>query len=148
MYQKILIATDGSELADVAVEHGVRLAESVGAKVVFLTVTELWSALRMSNEIEQGKLDAVKAYEDAESSTAEAILEGAAAKAAAIGVPSESLHVRDRRPAEGILDTAELEECDLIVMASHGRRGLGKMLLGSQTAEVLALSTRPVLVLR
>ncbi len=148
MYKSILIATDGSDLADVAVEHGLRLAEAVGAAVVFVTVTELWSALHMSHEAAQGKLDAVKAYEDAEASSATTILENAAAKAAAIGVTSETRHVRDRAPAEGILDTAELEDCDLIVMASHGRRGLGRMLLGSQTAEVLAHAKKPVLVLR
>ena len=148
MYKRILIATDGSELADRAVIHGLLLAESVGATVILLTVTEVWSALLMSSDIERGNLEAVEAYEDAETRSAEMILEGAKERANSVGMDCEIRHVRDRKPAEGILETAELEDCDLIVMASHGRRGLGRMLLGSQTAEVLAYSKVPVLVLR
>ena len=68
--------------------------------------------------------------------------------AAAVGVACETRHIRDKAPAEGIMETAQLEDCDLIVMASHGRRGLRKMMLGSQTAEVLTHSKTPVLVLR
>jgi len=148
MYKRILIATDGSDLAGHAVEHGLHLANSVGANVVFLTVTELWPPLEMAGEAAFGELDAIKAYEDAAARSAEEVLKGAAAQAASIGVVSENRHVKYRKPAEGILDTAELEDCDLIVMASHGRRGLQKMLIGSQTSEVIALSKRPVLVLR
>ncbi|MDJ0628191.1 MAG: universal stress protein [Rhodobacter sp.] len=148
MYTNILIATDGSELATRAVEHGLRLAKSVGAGVVFVTVTEIWSALDMAGDIDKGRLDAVQAYEDATSRSAEAILAEAQARAAAMDVTSEIRHIKDRVPAEGIMETAELEDCDLIVMASHGRRGLQRMLIGSQTAEVIALSKRPVLVLR
>ena len=148
MYGKILIATDGSELAGKAVEHGLRLAKSVGASVVFVTVTEVWSALEIAEDLEERSLDAVQAYETAAARSAAAILEDATARAETAGVAFETRHVKDRKPAEGIMDTAELEECDLIVMASHGHRGLKKMLIGSQTAEVITLSKRPVLVLR
>ena len=148
MYSKILIATDGSELAGEAVEHGIRLAESVGATVVIVTVTEAWSPLEMADDIQAGILDATKVYEDAAARSAKAILEEAANRAASTGVVSETRHVKDRKPAEGIMNTAELEECGLIVMATHGRRGLQRVLLGSQTAEVIALSKRPVLVIR
>lgn len=148
MYAKILIATDGSELAGKAVEHGLRLAKSVGAAVVFVTVTEVWSALEIAEDLEEGNLDAVQVYETAAARSAAAILEDATARAETAGVVFETRHVKDRKPAEGIMDTAELEECDLIVMASHGHRGLKKMLIGSQTAEVITLSKRPVLVLR
>jgi len=148
MYSKILIATDGSELAGEAVEHGIRLAESVGATVVIVTVTEAWSPLEMADDIQAGILDATKVYEDAAARSAKAILEEAAKMAASTGVVSETRHVKDRKPAEGIMNTAELEECGLIVMATHGRRGLQRVLLGSQTAEVIALSKRPVLVIR
>lgn len=58
------------------------------------------------------------------------------------------VHVEDKRPAEAILELSQAQGCDLIVMASHGRRGLGKLLLGSQTAEVLSYTTIPVLVVR
>lgn len=148
MYTRILIATDGSELAGKATDHGLRLAKSVSATAVVVTVTESWSAFEMASNIESGKRDAVAAYEGAAKSAALAILEAVAAQAESIGVICETRHVSDQRPAEGILDTAILEECDLIVMASHGRRGIQKMLLGSQTAEVIALSKTPVLVLR
>lgn len=148
MYTRILIATDGSDLASQAVEHGLGLAKSVGAEVVILTVTELWSSLGMAGEAAFGELDSVKSYENAAAEAAKDILANAAQRAGALGVPAETRQVKDRKPAEGILDIAELEDCDLIVMASNGRRGLQKMLVGSQTAEVIALSKRPVLVLR
>ncbi|MDU8913402.1 universal stress protein [Aestuariicoccus sp. MJ-SS9] len=148
MYSRILIATDGSELAGKAMEHGLQLAKSVDAIAVVVTVTEAWSAFEMASNIESGKRDAVEVYEGAARNAAQSILEDAAAQAASMGVACETRHVNDQKPAEGIMDTATLEDCDLIVMASHGRRGMQKMLLGSQTAEVIALSKTPVLVLR
>ncbi|NNF24862.1 MAG: universal stress protein [Rhodobacteraceae bacterium] len=148
MYERILIATDGSELAGRAVDHGIGLAKAVGASVLFVTVTELWSALEIAGEYEDGELDAVRAYEKVAAKSAEKTLSDCARRAASEGVAAKTRHVADRRPAEGIMTTADREDCDLIVMATHGRRGVQKMLIGSQTAEVLALSKRPVLVLR
>jgi nucleotide-binding universal stress UspA family protein len=148
MYSKILIATDGSDLASKAVDHGLRLAESVGAAVVIVTVTEAWSPLEMADDIQAGVLDATKVYEDAVARSAKAIIEDAMDRAVSASVVFETRHVKDCRPADGIMNTAELEACDLIVMASHGRRGLQRMLLGSQAAEVITLSKRPVLVIR
>jgi nucleotide-binding universal stress UspA family protein len=148
MYQKILVATDGSELAGHAVEHGLQLAQSVGASVVFVMVTELWHALEIARTIEGGKQDAVEIYEDAAAQSAKGVLDDAMARAKAMGVESDSRHVKDRKPAEGIMSVAGEEDCDLIVMASHGRRGIEKMLIGSQTAEVISRGKHPVLVLR
>lgn len=148
MYKKILVATDGSELAEAAVDHGIGLAKAVGAKLVFVTVTEMWSALGIASEIERGKLKAVDAYEEAAHAAAEKVLNAARDKAVQAGLAADTRHVRDERPAEGIMETAELEEADLIIMASHGRRGVNKVLLGSQTAEVLSFCKTPVLVLR
>lgn len=148
MYKKILIATDGSDQAESAVEHGLHLAKSLGAKVVFVTVTEPWSPLDVAAEAEQGNFDAIQVYEEAMALSAKAILKRAEQLAASISVGAEALHVKDRQPAEGILEIAELENCELIIMASHGRRGIQKMLLGSQASEVISLSTRPVLVVR
>lgn len=148
MYKSILVATDGSELAGRAVCHGIGLAKTTGARLVFVTVTELWSALDMAGEFDDGDLDAIKRYEDAASRSAGDILRKCAELAEKEGVPSSTLHVADRDPADGILESAEKEDCDLIVMATHGRRGVRKALLGSQTAEVLSESKRPVLVLR
>ena len=148
MYRKILIATDGSELGDSAVEHGLQLAKALNANIMVVTVTEAWSPLDVANEAELGNFDAVKHYEDAAKRAAVAILKRATDTAQSIEVSAETRHVMDRPPAEGILETAKLEDCDLIVMASHGRRGLQKVLLGSQTSEVVTLSDRPVLVVR
>ena len=114
----------------------------------FVSVTELWPALEMAGDIEGGHLEAIEIYEKAAAHPARAILDEASSRASSAQVTSEIRHVKDRKPAQGILETAKLENCDLIVMASHGRRGLQKLLLGSQTAEVIALSKLPVLVLR
>jgi nucleotide-binding universal stress UspA family protein len=148
MYKKILIATDGSDLADKALEHGLALAKTVGAKVVLVTVTEMWSALEMSREAGKKVLQAIETYEKAEAERARSILTAAAERAETAGVGWETHHVSDRRPSEGILDAARETGCDLIVMATHGRRGVNRVLLGSQTNEVVTHSETPVLVLR
>ena len=148
MYQNILIATDGSDLAGKAVEHGVRLAKKMDAAVTFVTVTELWSALDMAAEVSRGTPNPMKVYEEMAAKSAQGILDAAKTTAQKADIDCETLHVRDRAPAEGIIATANEKGCDLIVMASHGRRGLNRILLGSQTMEVLVYSKVPVLVVR
>jgi nucleotide-binding universal stress UspA family protein len=148
MYKNILIPTDGSDLANKAVSHGAELAKTVGASVVIVTVTENWSALEMAAKVEQGKKNPIELYESMAGKEAREILAAAETAAKAHGITPETVHIPDREPAVGIIETAEMHDCDLIVMASNGRRGLGRMLLGSQTAEVLAFSKLPVLVLR
>ena len=148
MYQNILIATDGSDLAGKAVEHGVRLAKKMDAAVTFVTVTEMWSALDMAAEVSRGTPNPMEIYEEMAAKSAQGILDAAKTAAQKAGIDCETLHVRDRAPAEGIVATANEKGCDLIVMASHGRRGLNRILLGSQTTEVLAYSKVPVLVVR
>lgn len=148
MYKKILIATDGSKLADKAVDHGIALARSVGAEAVFVTVTESWSVAAMAHEVERGHRDAIEAFENAAALGARKILENAKSKALTENVSSTIQHIQDQSAAEGILDVAQSKGCDLIVMASHGWRGLKKLMLGSQTSEVLSISKCPVLVLR
>ena len=148
MYRKILIAADGSELANKAVGHGVKLAKEVGASVIFVTVTERWSAIQMVEEAETGSSDPIGRYEGLATKSAQNILAAAKTTAESNGVACETLHVPDGLPAEAIVATANEKGCDLIVMASHGRRGLSRLVLGSQTAEVLAYSKVPVLVLR
>jgi nucleotide-binding universal stress UspA family protein len=148
MYKKILIATDGSEFASAAIDHGVKLAARVEASVVFVTVTETWSAFHMAENLQDGVPNPVQAYVASTKESAQKILAEAKAVADAASVVSQSVHVSDSFAAEGIIETAEKHECDLIIMASHGRRGLGRMLLGSQTSEVLGFTTLPVLVLR
>lgn len=148
MYRHILIATDGSELAGKGVQHGLALALQLQARATVLTVSEPistgfddalgWSAVATSLP------DFQKAREEA----ARKVLDGVTAQAQAAGVDPHLLHVADRYAAEAIVDTAKREGCDLIVMASHGRRALGRLLLGSQTSEVLARCGVPVLVIR
>ena len=130
------------------VEHGLALARTVGAEVVLVTVTEMWSALEMSREAGKKILQAIETYEKAEAERARSILTAAAERAEKAGVGWETRHVSDRRPSEGILDAARETDSDLIVMATHGRRGVNRVLLGSQTNEVVTHSETPVLVLR
>ena len=148
MYRKILIATDGSELAGKAILHGVALAGSVGATVVFVTVSEPWHPREMFEEAARGNSDPVGRYEDMVETSARNILIAAKAAADDAGVACETRHMRSGEPAQGIVATVEREGCDLVVMASHGRRGLSRLITGSQTSEVLAYSTVPVLVIR
>ncbi|HXF54414.1 MAG TPA: universal stress protein [Hyphomicrobiaceae bacterium] len=145
MYKHILIATDGSELADKAVTHGLSLAKAIGAKVTAVTVSEPWAAAAPG---EVAIAFPVEDYEAAVSAEARQVLAAAGAAAQRHGVACDTIHVKDRFPAEGILETAGKKGCDLIVMASHGRRGLAKLLLGSQAVEVLTRSTVPVLICR
>ena len=148
MYKHILIATDGSKFAAQALKHGLKLAKSSGAKVTFLTVSETWSALDMAYEARGGSFNPVSEYEQAVAETAARILKGARAEADKAGVKSSGVHLKDRHPADGIVETAESKKCDLIVVGSHGRRGIQKMLLGSIASEVLGLSKTPVLVVK
>jgi nucleotide-binding universal stress UspA family protein len=145
MYRHILIATDGSELADKALAHGLALAKAVSAKATVVTVTEPWVAVAPA---EVAIAFPVDEYEAAASARAREILAAATELAKKSGIACETTHVKDRFPAEGILDAAKEKGCDLIVMASHGRRGLTKLLLGSQAVEVLTHSTVPVLICR
>ena len=145
MYKSILIATDGSELALKGVEHGLGLAKALNAKVLIVTVSEPWTAV-ISGEMAISF--PVKDYEDQVSANAATILARAGAAAEKAGVACEKLHVKDKLPADGIVETAKERGCDLIVMASHGRRGLSRMLLGSQANKVATYSNLPVLIVR
>jgi nucleotide-binding universal stress UspA family protein len=144
MYQHILIATDGSELAGRAVSAGLELAQALRAKVTAVTATEPWSSMVTG---EAALSFPIEDYEKAAAENAARILSAVSETAGQAGVACETLHVNDF-PADGIVETAKARGCDLIVMASHGRRGLSKLILGSQASRVLALSPVPVLVCR
>lgn len=145
MYRNLLIATDGSELADKGVTHGLALAKALGAKVTVVTVSDPWT-IYMTGEV--GATFPVEEYERACEASASAILAAVAKRAEAMGVACEKRYVKDEFPAEGILETAKNEGSDLIVMASHGRSGVQRLLLGSQANKVVTHSTVPVLVCR
>lgn len=146
LYKHILISTDGSEVAAKGVDHGLALAKSVGAKVTIVMVTERFPVYGGSEWI-PGPME-LEAYESGQKENAAKVLADVKAAADRLGVANETLHVPEAQPAEAIVDTAGKRGCDLIVMSSHGRRGLRRLLLGSQTSEVLVSSPVPVLVVR
>ena len=148
MYKHILIATDGSELATKALEQGLALAKRDNAQVTLVTVTEPWSALEMAQEARARRPDPISHFEAIAAAAADRILDAALQRANALGVNCERVHVKDQHPADGIIDTAKEKACDLIVMASHGRRGVSRFLLGSQAFEVLTRCTVPALIVR
>jgi nucleotide-binding universal stress UspA family protein len=148
MYKNILIATDGSEFANYAVKHGLKLAKTIGCPVTLVAVTELWSALDMAHKTKAGNTNPIAEYEDSVAKAVDKILSSAETLSIKQAVPCKTVHVKDMHPAEGIISTADAKKCDLIVMASHGRRGIQKVLLGSITSEVLTHSHLPVLVVR
>ena len=148
MFKKILIATDGSELASKAVGLGLRLAHQHGAAAVALTVTDRWPLVEIAAQAEMGVEDPVGHYEAFAEKGAQSTLAAAAKVAEEIGQACEQMHLKDRHPAEGIMEAAKDIGADLIVIASHGRRGLSKMLLGSVASEVLARSPVPVMVVK
>jgi nucleotide-binding universal stress UspA family protein len=148
MFRHILIATDGSELADKAVAKGLALGKQLNARVTAVTVTEPWDALSMAALAERGLPNPVADYQERMTATANRVLWAVSETARKQGHPCATLYVKDRAPAEGILETAKAQGCDLIVMASHGRRGISKLLLGSQANKVATMSTVSVLICR
>lgn len=148
MYKHILIATDGSELAAHGVEHGLALAVPLGAQVTVLTVALPLRKEAAQAAIEGGVDDPFVRYDQQIESHMKTLFASIEQRAAEHGVSVNLLHEIDEHPAEAIIRTAGLKGCDLIVMTSHGRRGAKRLLLGSQTAEVLAHTVIPVLVVR
>jgi nucleotide-binding universal stress UspA family protein len=145
VYKNILIATDGSVLAQKAVEQGLALAKELNAKVMAVTVTESWTAV-VSGEMALGF--PIDEYEKGCAANAAQVLSAVTTLADTNGVACDTLHVKDQFPADGIIETAKARGCDLIVMASHGRRGITRLLLGSQANQVVTHSTVPVLICR
>jgi nucleotide-binding universal stress UspA family protein len=145
MYRHLVIATDGSELADKAVQHGLALAKELGARVTAVTVSEPLPPVMTADATVAFP---IPEYEQAAATTAARILDKVRADARSREIACEVVHVKDQVPADGIVETAQARGADLIVMASHGRRGLSKLLLGSQANKVVTQSSIPVLVCR
>ncbi|WP_173933147.1 universal stress protein [Chelativorans sp. Marseille-P2723] len=148
MFKHILICTDGSELADKGVEHGLVLASRLDAKVTVLSVTEPLGPRAVSAAKQAGIEDPVLRYDQQVDREMQDRFATITQRAASHGVKLELAHEVDDFPAETIVRFAELKGCDLIVMSSHGRRGISRVLLGSQTAEVVTHTEIPVLVVR
>jgi nucleotide-binding universal stress UspA family protein len=145
MFKRILIATDGSELAQKAVDQGLALARALRAEVVVVHVTASWTSMPVSD---LGLAFPPQDYDRIASESAHNVLSAVAAAASEIGIFCETLHVRDRLPAQGILETASAVKASLIVLSSHGRSGFARLLLGSEANEVVNHSTVPVLICR
>jgi nucleotide-binding universal stress UspA family protein len=147
MYRHILIATDGSALAQSAVSHGLSLAKSLGAKVTALIVETPFNVYDVPSSRVQHMSEAFTQHAEQVRRHATGVLERVADAANAAGVPCETVQVEHDHPYQAIIATAKDKGCDIIVMASHGRSGLSAILLGSVTNKVLTHTNIPVLVL-
>jgi len=145
MYKRILLPTDGSEASQRAILAGVEFAREVGAEVVGLTVTPEFHVLSTDSAMLEDTPDEFAARSAAQGRRLLGDVESAARDA---GVACRTEHAIGDDPYDLIIATAQRLGCDLIVMASHGRRGLKGLLLGSETQKVLVHSTIPVLVHR
>ena len=147
MYQRILVATDGSSLSKKAVTHAIALAAAHGAELVALKVVPRYpqSYFEGSVPLPAGEVSKIeKQWVDA----AEASLAGIKKSAEAKGVKTKAVTAKSDVVSDAILAAAKKSKVDLIVMASHGRKGIKRLLLGSETQQVLTHSSIPVLVLR
>jgi len=145
MLDHILIPTDGTELSARAARFAVQLAKKMAAKVTAVTVTTpadamIFGEVRIIRNAEE--------YEERMSASARAMLDTIGTLAAEASVPCEKVHVRSELPWHGILEAAKSRNADLIVMASHGRRGLSAMVIGSETQKVVNHSHVPVTIYR
>jgi len=145
MYKHILIPTDGSPLSEDAVRQGIALAKSLSAGTTVITVSPRFHTFAADPGM---VIDTPKEYERECEALAAKILGVAEAVARSSSVPFRALHVFHDHPYAAIIDAAQTNHCDLICMASHGRRGLSALILGSETTKVLTHSKIPVLVCR
>lgn len=147
MYKHILVPTDGSPLSQAAAVSAVKLAHALGARI-----TGLFAAPAATPVAYRGLLPVGLRTPEENAAMIEKIATrhlGVIERAAsAKGVPCEVIHVTNDFPADAILDVAKKRKCDLIVMASHGSRGIPGLLIGSETRKVLARATMPVVVHR
>jgi nucleotide-binding universal stress UspA family protein len=145
MYKHILIPTDGSDISEQAANYGVALAKAVNAKVTGVTVSTPFHIFAVEPHMVTDTLDSYTTRMTAVAANRLARVKDAAAGA---GVGCDVVHAQHEHPYQAIIDTATTRRCDLIVMASHGRRGISAIVLGSETVKVLTHSTIPVLVYR
>ena len=144
MYQRILVPTDGSDITAKAVSTAVALAKLSGASLATLCVKEPFPYSAISEMQPVPPQEFYDAQERIAASRVKAVMDAAAAA----GVACEGATVEALHPWEAILDMAKQKGCDLVVMASHGRRGMAALLIGSETSRVLTHSPLPVLVVK
>ncbi len=144
MYKRILVPTDGSEISNKAIQTAIDLAKLASASLVTVSVKEPFPYSAIS---EMQPVPPQEFY-DAQERIAASRVKVVSDAAEAAGVACEAFTVEAVHPWEAILDQAKTSNCDLIVMASHGRRGVSALLLGSETSRVLTHTELPVLVVR
>ncbi|WPH13165.1 universal stress protein [Variovorax paradoxus] len=148
MYKRILVPTDGSSLSEQAVATAIDLALLAGAELVSVTVAHLqpYGYFEGSMVLNQREIEA---SQEQTQQSAQRMVDAVRSAAIARGVRSaQAIVMKSNQVAEAIIATAKNQQCDLIVMASHGRRSLARLLMGSETLHVLTHSHIPVLVLR
>ena len=147
MYQRILVATDGSALSKKAVKHAISLAASTGASLVALKVVPRYPVSFFDGSATLS-VETVSEAEMKWVTDAEAQLDAVVTQAQSAGVKAQTAVVKSDLIAESIISAARKHKADLVVMASHGRKGLKRILLGSEALAVLTHSEVPVLILR
>jgi nucleotide-binding universal stress UspA family protein len=147
MYKNLLLATDGSKLSGKAVAHAIALAKAVGAKVTAFYAAPDYPMPAYADGVVYEPVSR-KEYAKLAAQDADKILAEVSDKAAAAGIECKTAYSIAAAPWEAILDAARKNKCDAIVMASHGRRGISAVLLGSETQKVLTHSKVPVIVVR
>jgi nucleotide-binding universal stress UspA family protein len=145
MFKHILIPTDGSDLSNKAIRYGIELAKGCNAKVTGITVTMPFHVFATDPDT---VTDTPDSYKKRTSAVATKYLTQLKDTAAAVGVACTVIHAEHGHPYSAIIDAANKNGCDLIAMASHGRRGISAVVLGSETVKVLTHSKIPVLVYR
>jgi len=148
MYKHILVATDGSKLSTKAVRTAVRLAKVLGARLTAAYVVAPFVAPMYTEAIAYAPPISPQKYRELANREAKKALAAVEIEAQTAGVPCATVSTSQEHPWRGIIRTAQTRKCDVIVMASHGRRGLSGLLLGSETNKVLTHSKIPVLVCR
>lgn len=148
MYKHILVPTDGSPLSTKAVKQAVAFAKSLGAKITAIHVSQEYRAMMDEGFALPAYATFRKRFDEVNAKRSNALLASIKSTAKAAGVECDGAAVVSNLPYEAIIKHAKKAKCDLIMMASHGRKGLSSILLGSETAKVLTHSTIPVLVVR
>ena len=147
MYQRILLATDGSDLSQKATTSAIELAALCGAELVAVTVVPRYPQSYFEGSVAlpaDEMLRVEKQWENQGQALVDAVKKAAADK----GVTAKSITLKSDVVSDALITAANKHQCDLIVMASHGRRGIQRMLLGSETQHVLTHASIPVLVLK
>ena len=148
MYKRILVAVDGSKLSEKALASAIPLAKLVRAPLVVVHVVERIEPVLFADGYTPAEAVWMAKYEKNARRRGSRHLRKAAAAAKSAGVRCTTRLVRSSQPHRAIIATARSRNCDVIVMASHGRRGLSALILGSETTKVLTHCKRPVLVVR